>query len=86
MIDVKMDYKSKCVNNWKCRLCGTDEENCHFFTCKEYEEDIKEVTDGLNGLEPNCIFGENTEDLNRVAQSISKVLKIPEENLTRQKQ
>ena len=74
MIDVKMNYKSKYVNNWKCRLCGTEEESSsHRFTCKEYREDIKEITKGLKGLDPNCIFGENTKDFERVAQRISKV-------------
>ena len=87
MIDVKMNYKSKYVANWKCRLSGTKEESySHLFICKEYGEDIKEITEGLNGLDPNCIFGENTEDLNRVAQCTSKVLEIRGENLTRKKQ
>ena len=87
MINVKMNYKSKYVNNWKCRLCGTEKESySHLFTCKEYGEDIKEITEGLDGLDPNCIFGENTEDLNRVAQCISKVSEIREENLTRERQ
>ena len=37
MIDMRMNYKSKYVNNWKCRLCGTEEESySHLFTCKEY--------------------------------------------------
>ena len=87
MIDMKMNYKSKYVNNWKCILCGTEEESySHLFRCKEYGEDIKEITEGLNGLDPNCISGENTEDFNRVAQCISKALEIREKNLTREKQ
>ena len=86
MIDMKMNYQSKYVNNWKCRLCGTEEESySHLFTCKEYGEDNKDITEGLNGLDPNCIFGENTKDSNRVAQCISKELQI-QENLTREKQ
>ena len=80
MIDVKMNYKSKYANNWKCRLCGTEEES---FTYKEYGDDIKKINEGLKGLDPNCIFGENTEDFKRVAQCISKILEIREENLTR---
>ena len=87
MIDVKVNYKSKYVNNWKCRLCGTEEESySHLFTRKEYGEDTKEITEGLNGLDPNCIFGENTENFNRVTQCISKVLQIQEEKLTKEKQ
>ena len=75
------------VNNWKCRLCDTEEESySHLFTCKEYGEDIKEITKGLNGLDMNCIFRENTEDFKRVAQCISKVLEIWQENCTRKKQ
>ena len=88
MIDVKINYKSKYANNWKCRLCGTVEESySHLFTCKEgYGDDIKEINEGLKGLDPNCIFEENTEDFKRVAQCISKILEIQEENLTRKKQ
>ena len=87
MIDVTMNYKSKYVNTWKCRLCGTEEESYnHLFTCKDYGEDIKEITEGFKGLDPNCIFGKNTKDFKRVAQCISKVLEIQEENLTRKKQ
>ena len=71
MIDVKVNYKSKYANNWKCRLCGTDEEGySHLFTCKEYGDDIKEINEGLKGLDPNCIFGENTEDLNEKSCSV----------------
>ena len=45
MIDVKMNYKSKCVNNRKCRLCDTEEESySQLFTCKEYGEDIKKLS------------------------------------------
>ena len=87
MIDVKTNYKSKYANNWKCRLCGTEEESySHLFTCKEYGDDIKEINEGLKGLDPNCIFGENTEDFKRVAQCISKILEIREENPSRKKQ
>ena len=35
--------------NWKCSLFGTEEESySHLFICKEYGEDIKEITEGLN--------------------------------------
>ena len=87
MIDVKMNYKSKYVNNWKCRLCGTEEESySHLFTCKEYGEEIQKITEGLKELDQNCIFVENTENFKRAAQCISKVLEIREENLSRKKQ
>ena len=53
MIDVRMNYKSKYVNNWKCTFRGTEEESyIHLFTCTEYGENIKEVTEGLNGTGP----------------------------------
>ena len=78
------------MNNWKCRLCSTEEESySHLFTCTSkypYGEDIKEITKRLNGLDPHCIFGENTENFNRVAQCISKVLEIREEKLAKEKQ
>ena len=87
MIDMKMNYKAKYVNNWKYRLCSTEKESySHLLTCKEYGEDIKEIIEGLRRLDTNCIFGENTEHFKRVAQCISNVLEILEENLTRKKQ
>ena len=73
IIDVKMNYKLKYVNNWKCRLCSTEEEcYSHIFTCKEYGEDIKDTTKELNGLDPNCIFGEKHR---RLQQSCSVHIK-----------
>ena len=60
MIYVKINYKSKYVNNWKCRLCGTEEESySHLFTSKEYGEDSKEIAEGLKGMDANCIFGKH---------------------------
>ena len=92
MTDVKINYKSKYAKNWKCRLCGTEEESySHLFTCKEYGDDIKEMNEGLKALkalkalDPNCVFGENTEDVKRVALCISEILEIREQNLTRKK-
>ena len=57
LLELGMNYKSKYVNNWKCRLYSTEEESySHLFTCEEYGEDIEEITKGLNELDPNCIF------------------------------
>ena len=47
---------------------------------------MKEINEGLKGLDPNCIFGENTEDFKRLVQCISKILEIREENLAKKKQ
>ena len=44
MIGINMNYKSKYANNWKCRLCDTEEESySHLFTCMEYGDDVKEL-------------------------------------------
>ena len=86
MVDVKMNYKSKYVKNWKCRLCGTEEESySHLFTCKKYGEDIKEVTKGLRDWTRTVYLEKTQKDLERVAHCISEVLEIREENLTRRK-
>ena len=74
MIDVKMNYKSKYVNNWKCRLCGTEEESySHLFTRKEYGDDIKEITEGWT----QTVYSEKTQKTSTELLSAIKGIRDP---------
>ena len=74
MIDVKTNFKSKYADDMTCRIDLEEETLDHLFRCDKYKSKIKETLD--DKFDPKWMYGGNIEQMELIALTVEKILKI----------